>query len=1148
MHVTDPFDGVTWSNCSASCGGGRRFRETKTDPRVVQEIECNTQSCDPIIGDCKADVILLLDSSYSQDALKWFILKQIAIDVVQSLKIHEDQIRIGVISFSTVIGVDIYLGQYTTTSDLMSAIWDIDYMAGDTNFKNALRRMRDMFNRYKRYYVKQVAVLITNTGHSVIDPRGTRDVVQEAASDGIEIFVFVKGDCTADVIFLLDASGSYDSLKWFAQKQLVIDVVQGLKQLFDVLLVKVITVSLHVGADDTRIGVISFSTKARQDISLRQYNKTSDLTSAIWDIDYMAKATNFFDGIQSMQLMFKRNNRFGREIGVLVTHSVLSRHPFRTKLLEMSATKHGIDMFVIAAEGTASVAAAAEAAAAASKASSSSSSSSSSSCSSKISVAFRLAESALSRKVSPRNEHLLNHRYKFDRLMSRSRCSSIASSCSSAQSAPCGGGRRSRETETKPRAVQEIGCNMQSCDPVVGDCKADVILLLDSSYGQDALTWFILKQIAIDVVQSLKVGYYQTRVGVISFSTMVRSDIYLGQYVETSDVVSAIWDIEYMAGGTYFKDALQNMTNMFKQYKRAYVKQIAVLITHTDYNTDHTGTQDVVEEAASDGIEIFVFSVGTNVDHQIAAIATDPDFVYSSEAFRGLDRLTQSMRNATCKVGNKRCGGGSQTRGKFCNGVACGSEMMACNKMPCDDPYDGVPWLNCSAPCGGGWRHRYLETNHAGQEIACNTQPCDSATGDCRADVIFVLDSSANNGAMGWFTVKQFVIDLVQSLKVAEHQTRIGVISFSTMVRSDIYPGQYNKTSDLLSAIWDINYMAGDTNVADALHEMRDMFSHYKRPTVKQIAILVTLGVFHSDIDAAIISAKEAADDGIDIFVLDECHLCNYTNGQIWLPDSVNCHMFYLCEKIGDEVYIRHDMTCGELWWQQDIHTCVRSPPEGCAVNVPVNAYVPVSTTEAPCPYEPVPDKDGYFRLIDNPNEMYRCVDGMVFINPPCVCVQVSEIKLMCSDDLLLYFSYEDHYNDVTCHQAIATQYGHGVERKIDPSRNDSGVACFSGQTHFEVPFLRTWFAENKVDKFSITVWFQRHADLFPSAGIVNNNNCQQRAGFSLSCVSKQPDGFDAFLPVGVYSLVTGSITTDTEVNFYNAYVSVITIAIHRWQ
>ena len=37
------------------------------------------------------------------------------------------------------------------------------------------------------------------------------------------------------------------------------------------------------------------------------------------------------------------------------------------------------------------------------------------------------------------------------------------------------------------------------------------------------------------------------------------------------------------------------------------MKQIAVLITHTDYTSDNTGTQDVAEEAAGYGIEIFVF-------------------------------------------------------------------------------------------------------------------------------------------------------------------------------------------------------------------------------------------------------------------------------------------------------------------------------------------------------------------------------------------------------------------------------------------------------------------------------------------------------------------------------------------------------------
>ena len=55
-----------------------------------------------------------------------------------------------------------------------------------------------------------------------------------------------------------------------------------------------------------------------------------------------------------------------------------------------------------------------------------------------------------------------------------------------------------------------------------------------------------------------------------------------------------------------------------------------------------------------------------------------------------------------------------------------------------------------------------------------------------------------------------------------------------------------------------------------------------------------------------------------------------------------------------------------------------------------------------------------------------------------------------CADDLLLHFPYDNHYNDVTCHHAIATQYGTGVSIRFDSDRNGN-VACFTGGTHFEV-------------------------------------------------------------------------------------------------
>ena len=37
------------------------------------------------------------------------------------------------------------------------------------------------------------------------------------------------GDCTADVIFVVDSSASVGSLNWYAAKQAVMDIVQGLK-------------------------------------------------------------------------------------------------------------------------------------------------------------------------------------------------------------------------------------------------------------------------------------------------------------------------------------------------------------------------------------------------------------------------------------------------------------------------------------------------------------------------------------------------------------------------------------------------------------------------------------------------------------------------------------------------------------------------------------------------------------------------------------------------------------------------------------------------------------------------------------------------------------------------------------------------------
>jgi len=133
--------------------------------------------------------------------------------------------------------------------------------------------------------------------------------------------------------------------------------------------------------------------------------------------------------------------------------------------------------------------------------------------------------------------------------------------------------------------------------------------------------------------------------------------------------------------------------------------------------------------------------------------------------------------------------------------------------------------------------------------------------------VIFVIDSSASINFMNWYVAKQFVMDVIQGLKVSEHQTRIGLVSYSTMVRLDILLGEYfTAEPDMLPEIWQTPYMAGVTNTADGILEMHKMFQSRKRPYVQQIGILLTDGLSNINHDETVKNAEAARADDIEIF------------------------------------------------------------------------------------------------------------------------------------------------------------------------------------------------------------------------------------------------------------------------------------------
>ena len=77
-----------------------------------------------------------------------------------------------------------------------------------------------------------------------------------------------------------------------------------------------------------------------------------------------------------------------------------------------------------------------------------------------------------------------------------------------------------------------------------------------------------------------------------------------------------------------------------------------------------------------------------------------------------------------------------------------------------------------------------------------------------------------------------------------------------------------------------------------------------------------------------------------------------------------------------------------------------------------------------------------------------------------------------CEDNLLLHFPFENSFDDVTCHGAVATKYGSGsVELITDPVHGN--VASFDGSAYLEVlhdkQLIRCTFTNTHVRTYART-------------------------------------------------------------------------------
>ena len=142
------------------------------------------------------------------------------------------------------------------------------------------------------------------------------------------------------------------------------------------------------------------------------------------------------------------------------------------------------------------------------------------------------------------------------------------------------------------------------------------------------------------------------------------------------------------------------------------------------------------------------------------------------------------------------------------------------------------------------------------------------AVGDWVGDVVFVLDSSGGIGFMNWSVSTQFVIDVMNGLKVSSEGTHVSVVVYSTDVETCFGLTAYYSMDEIEPIVFNLEYMADLTNTAGGIAVMHHILKDQGRGAnvATPIGVVITDGVSNVDKVITIPELKSAQDDGIQMF------------------------------------------------------------------------------------------------------------------------------------------------------------------------------------------------------------------------------------------------------------------------------------------
>uniref|UniRef100_A0A8C8GWI9 VWFA domain-containing protein n=1 Tax=Oncorhynchus tshawytscha TaxID=74940 RepID=A0A8C8GWI9_ONCTS len=451
--------------------------------------------------------------------------------------------------------------------------------------------------------------------------------------------------------------------------------------------------------------------------------------------------------------------------------------------------------------------------------------------------------------------------------------------------------------------------NLQKCK----SGPVDLIFIIDSSRSVRPHEFETMRKFMIDIIHTLDMEANATRVGVVQYSSQVQNEFSLKTHGKLQGMVKGINEIVPLAQGTMTGLAIKYVMNhafTAAEGDRPKVPNVAVIVTD---GRPQDRVVEVAAEARDKGIEIYAVGVARADLTSLRAMASPPieDHVFLVESFDliyqfglqfqdklcGMDLCLESDHGCEhlCESSPRsfHClclpGYTLNEDGKTCKVIdLCAEGKHDCEQICIASP--GAFICDCSAgfklhddkkTCTNlcntvehGCEHQCISTPDSyycicpeGQLLAEDGKGCRT----CRSaniDLVLLIDGSKSVRPQNFELVKQFVNQVVDSLDVSAHGTRVGLVQYSSHVRTEFALKMYEKTDDIKKAVMNVEYMEKGTMTGLALkHMMENSFSEAEgaRKNIPRVGLVFTDGRSQDDITEW---AKKAKEEGITMYAV----------------------------------------------------------------------------------------------------------------------------------------------------------------------------------------------------------------------------------------------------------------------------------------